>query len=53
MRQFNHLKLIEGVLHRVTTVDEEEKLQLVIPLEHVILAGNRLSASASALFLPG
>jgi hypothetical protein len=31
MRQFNHLKLIEGVLHRVTTVDEEEKCQL----EHV------------------
>jgi hypothetical protein len=35
MRQFNHLKLIEGVLHRVTTVDEEEKCQLVLPLEHV------------------
>jgi regulator of RNase E activity RraA len=30
MRQFNHLKLIEGVLHRVTTVDEEEKCQLVL-----------------------
>jgi transposase InsO family protein len=24
-----------GVLHRVTTVDEEEKCQLVLPLEHV------------------
>ena len=34
MRQFNHLNLI-GVLHRVTTVDEEEKYQLVLPLEHV------------------
>jgi hypothetical protein len=34
MRQFNHLKLI-GVLHLVTTVDEEGKCQLVLPLEHV------------------
>ena len=38
MRQFNLLKLIEGGLHRVTTVDEEVKCQLVLPLEHVPIA---------------
>lgn len=34
LRQFNHLKLIEGVLHRVTHIDEETKHQLVLPIEH-------------------
>ena len=35
LRQFNYLKLIDGVLHRVTTVDEEVKQQLVLPMAHV------------------
>lgn len=34
LRQFNHLKLIEGVLHRVTHIDEETRHQLVLPIEH-------------------
>ena len=35
LRQFNHLKLINGVLHRVTSVDEETRHQLVLPMAHV------------------
>ena len=35
LRQFNHLKLIDGVLHRVTSVDEEMRHQLVLPMAHV------------------
>jgi hypothetical protein len=45
-----HLKLIEGVLHRVTTVDEEEKCQLLLPLEHVPIV---LEAMHNAMGHPG
>lgn len=34
LRQFNHLKLIDGVLHRATHIDEETRHQLVLPIEH-------------------
>ena len=34
LRQFTNLKLIDGVLHRVTTTDEGIKNQLVLPIAH-------------------
>jgi hypothetical protein len=51
MRQFNHLKLIEGVLHRVITVDEEEKCQLVLPLEHVPIVLEATNSSGDVVVM--
>lgn len=33
-RQFNNMKIIDGVLYRVTTTDEGERHQLVLPTAH-------------------
>lgn len=34
LRQFNNMKIIDGVLYRVTTTDEGERHQLVLPIAH-------------------
>jgi hypothetical protein len=35
IREYNRLKLINKMLHRITTIEDEERQQLVLPVAHI------------------
>jgi hypothetical protein len=35
IREYNRMKLINNILYRITTIEDEERQQLVLPAAHI------------------